>query len=370
MTSQAGSPEASASVEQPKDSQTRIQPLPEPSVCLPTSSSMQDGGNESENLPARVIDLEGPQAEVESKGSLATISRTEQEKIDSVAGLMLGFGLYIMGLVCDVFQELPAGIEDDAGPSNFPDTKSSLHVFEWAILLENQTEAITPEEVMELWTTLLTKEERQDFIQKLKYVNIANEKEEICDALRLTELSRVIRAWAGFKRRAKRIAPSMKRAPGLGMGIAWSLLQALRALTGLETRWRRTLHPAEMDGRFVPDLLTRPTTGFDFSAETPFDQLFGAFAERARCRTHNPRSRTFTNVEVLKETKHYIVDLKIILSSLKYKDYWEMDSLSAGSSNGDDRGGQNFTYHGFHLTEKKTGRVVKEGKGYGFLKTL
>ncbi len=223
------------------------------------------------------------------------------------------YGEYLKACVHDVGQALPPGSYDNGGPSNFPDEQSRNHVLKWVLTLRGHNRvvnprAITSKEATELWNSLLTKEQRQEIMRKLKHVSVYDEVAGITNAVKNTELETAIQAWASLREAAKLADPEY---PWEFLKTVWEISrQAMRAILTLETKL--TLAQSAPAPGLIADL--SPKINYKLlPMSAGFDKHLEWFAHRARCHKAIPETHFLTMIDALGMMRPYVIDLKATL---------------------------------------------------------
>ncbi|MCJ1428631.1 hypothetical protein MMC29_006541 [Sticta canariensis] len=217
-------------------------------------------------------------------------------------------------------QSLPD--ENDGGPAResiSPKIGQETSIWVFETLAHNN---ISPAELTFLWYHLLTEKQRRCIRMQLHDTALGEDSPGAWTMLNKTLLSDTIKAWANFKN----LLPSKLRKPGdSAQQIAMRTLQYCMMLEQAKAHGSEI---ASSYGGFVgSDPFSRhPITGVGFDADTKFEWLLEAFAERVCCCKVRPRWLSFTSIVVLQGMVNYIRDLKEV--TLTIMPFLEFDHRS------------------------------------------
>lgn len=177
---------------------------------------------------------------------------------------------------------------------------------------------VSPAEVTFLWHHLLTGKQRRCIRSQLHDTALGEDSPEASTMLNRTLLRDTIKAWANFKL----LLPSKLRKPrDSAQQIAMRTLQYCMMLEQAKAHGFEIA--ACYNGVVGSDPFSRhPITGVGFDADTKFEWLMEAFAERVCIRKVRPRWVSLTGIVVLQHMVHYVRDLKdVTLTIMPYLDF-------------------------------------------------
>ena len=192
------------------------------------------------------------------------------------------------------------------------DQADGRQMLQLAITLLEMDGIVSPDELIDLWTTFLDYEQRVVALRQLAETNWLQNLEVVVRTLRMSGLGALTEAWADFKFQLYHVPH--------GVGGTQSAAEIIRSIllhcSTLENLRDRGYQKAINAGIHVPDLLYLPSKLPDFPADTPVIYLLGALEERVRCRKAHPEWLQFTKIIVLQEMGKYLLDLKRVIKAM------------------------------------------------------
>lgn len=204
--------------------------------------------------------------------------------------------------------------EDAAG--NFFDQSDGVVYFQWLLKQLKMHTLVKPEELLDLWTTFLTYQQRVHFLNQIDNVGV--------DVLRVSGMGALIEAWAGFRSLLLEIGHHEQVATNGTKPAAEIIGIILTHCIVLERVRDNALPRALAAGQPIPDLLRVPSTIPDL--EAPLIYLLSALEDRAKCRKLHPEWVVLTKIMVLEEFCGYVRELKQVVKAL-YSGPEEVETL-------------------------------------------
>ena len=181
-------------------------------------------------------------------------------------------------------------------------------VIRWILVLLGLQNWLGVSEVLDVWDTFLSADQRVFILQQLHSIDVGNDDVTLLSALHGTVLCEVIHAWAQFKLLTFQIPQEMKESI---VSAKTTTLAILRYCQTFETLINEARPIASAQGVELPDLLRQaPADSSVITSEAPFVDLLFALENRVKCRTVHSEWLQFTNELILKEMRRYIEDLK------------------------------------------------------------
>ena len=179
-----------------------------------------------------------------------------------------------------------------------------LHLHQW----------ISVGELMDLWRTLLTSEQRLVILQQLHDINLVEDETKLLSILHGSVLSELINAWAQFKLLPLQYFPHAFPQNPAAKEMISAILGYCRGLEDLIDEGRPL---AISQGYEIPETVRRPPRDeSSISGDASLARLIEGLADRVRCRMVHERRVQFTNVMILKEAGPYIQDLKAVVRTI------------------------------------------------------
>lgn len=181
-------------------------------------------------------------------------------------------------------------------------------IIRWMLILLKLEGWLGVSEVLDVWDTLLTPDQRMSVLQQLQSIDVGNEDSVILSALHESVLCEVIHAWARFKLLTFQIPAEMKQHMSSAKDTALAILRYCQAFEKLIDEARVVASARRLE---LPDLLRRaPADDSVINPSASFANLLSALESRVKCRMMHSDWLQLTNEMVLKEMVRYIQDLK------------------------------------------------------------
>ncbi|MCJ1454164.1 hypothetical protein MMC28_004514 [Mycoblastus sanguinarius] len=211
----------------------------------------------------------------------------------------------------------------------FPDVQMSRRIFRWVLSLLEVDHFMGVSEIMDLWTTFLTPDQRTLILEQLHNIKIDQDDSKILSVLHGTVLNELIHSWAQFKLLAHQVPAHLIQQGRSAKDFTWAVIKYCMMLETLMNEGRPS---AIANGVSFPDLLRQAPLS-EISVDVPFIDLLSALVDRVKCRTCHPEWLQLTNVMVLKEMGDYIQELKTMVKAIYFPtpdnmdDWYEMLGL-------------------------------------------
>ena len=194
----------------------------------------------------------------------------------------------------------------------FVNQTNGYQMFESIITLHDLEGYVSPNELLDLWTTFLSYDQRVLTLQQLAETNWHQDIEAIVQLLRHSGLGALTQAWVGFKCTVYAFPQDAND----DLSAAQIIKKMLTLCMTLEHVRDKGYQMGVQACRNVPEILHLPSTSTDFQEDVPIVYLLSTLEDRVKCRTCQPEWLQLTKTMVLQEMSGYLVDLIITVKAM------------------------------------------------------